>query len=130
MDKMTPDSLRDAIHGLAGEANAPHTPPHLMQESPEDLQEGKTRVSPNTIRSIAQATQQNDHVGALIIVAESILKSKKLTDALKGLASLRDYYGHRTPALTTVYEDLYKKTLAIAKSNTRPEDYTLIHGAF
>ena len=31
-DKMTPDSLRDAIHQVAGQANAPYTPPHLMQE--------------------------------------------------------------------------------------------------
>jgi hypothetical protein len=43
MDKMTPDSLRDAIHQVAGHANAPYTPPHLMQE-------GKGReLSPNIL---------------------------------------------------------------------------------
>jgi hypothetical protein len=32
MDKMTPESLRNAIHQVAGEANAPFTPPYLMTE--------------------------------------------------------------------------------------------------
>jgi hypothetical protein len=32
MEKMTQGSLRDAIHQVAGDANAPYTPPHLMTE--------------------------------------------------------------------------------------------------
>jgi Arc/MetJ-type ribon-helix-helix transcriptional regulator len=35
MEKMTPESLRDAIHQTAGRANAPHTPSHLMVERRE-----------------------------------------------------------------------------------------------
>lgn len=39
MEKMTPKSLESAIKRIAGQANAPHTPPHLLQESDDTLSE-------------------------------------------------------------------------------------------
>jgi len=37
MEKMTPESLKQAIHRIAEEANAPYAPTHLMQETRENL---------------------------------------------------------------------------------------------
>jgi len=56
MEKMTPESLKQAIHRIAGEANAPYTPPHLMQEAKEGDPEKVVQDLMNVLRSASVKT--------------------------------------------------------------------------
>jgi hypothetical protein len=129
MDKMTPDSLRDAIHQVAGQANAPYTPPHLMQEEPKEGLHEATKVPPSAISAINKATEDNDHAGALLIAAQTVLKNKDLTKAVEGLIALRNFYHSQTPPLYQIYMDLYDRVRNTAKRTLSNTDYLALHRA-
>lgn len=127
---MTPDALRDAIHQVAGNARAPYTPPHLMQETaPENLGEAK-RVPPSVFDSIADLTDHNDTVGALLVAARTVLKDKRLTKAVRGLQELQDFYRSLTPPLFQISRDLYSQILDRAKRTLSSSDYEALHRSF
>jgi hypothetical protein len=127
MDKMTPDSLRDAIHQVAGQANAPYTPPHLMQEeTPEDLHEAQ-KIPPSVFDGIADLTDHNDSVGALLVAARSVVKHRGMSKALEGVRALRTFYGSLTPELYQIYRDIYSRVLDRAKRTLSSSDYEALN---
>jgi len=87
MEKMTPESLRDAIHQVAGEANAPHTPPHLIQER-QELDEAVLTAKdvPKLLKSAALS-----HAGTAVKGVIGLLGTLEKFDKKHRLVSKQDF---------------------------------------
>lgn len=74
---MTPESLNDAIRQVAGQANAPYTPPHLMQEaagSGASIRQKAMRVVQELI-----ANRDKEYARPLVQAAMAYVASMKAT---------------------------------------------------
>lgn len=75
MDKMTPDTLRTAIHQVAGSARAPYTPPHLMMESAEQA----VRQKAFSVAKEIMANRDRSYGRPLVQAAQAYFKSLNRT---------------------------------------------------
>ena len=94
----------------------------------ESLEE-RAGVDPSVIREIAGLTDRNHHAAAYQMIATKVLKDKKLAKAFESVMSLHLYYGHMSPGLKAVRDDLYKRMKAGMKSKLSSSDYDAVYNS-
>jgi len=86
-------------------------------------------VTPALIARIAKMTDENDHTGSILALAEA-LKMPRQAKALRAVEVLHDYHGHMPSGLRAERDGISKIVLAEAKKSTDAETYRRLYGAF
>jgi len=69
-------------------------------------------VDQHLLKQVQDLTDRNDHTAARILVAEKVLKDRKLAGAYQAIATLMSYMGHMDPRVGKFeYEVLDKQRL-------------------
>jgi hypothetical protein len=94
-----------------------------------DRSAASSRFNPETIRSIAKMTDENDVVGALVAGAK-MLVLKGLEKKLVLVGKLQELEGHLPSGLKTYRDNLYDALMAEAKKLLSDEEYKKFYGAY
>jgi hypothetical protein len=81
------------------------------------------------IKKIAKLTDENAHMEALQILAESFF-SKKLVGAMDAIKTLHDFFGDIPSGLRKVINELTDGMWSDLKLRLPPEQYAALHGVF
>lgn len=81
------------------------------------------------IKKIAKMTDQNDHIGALIKLAE-LLKNNKALKVLAGIKMIQDAEGYLPSEISTYRYGWYTQLMSECKSKFNPDVYKKIHNSF
>lgn len=98
---------------------------------PEEIDEAASDQMQKHAKIIYKMTDYNDHQGALLYLAQKVLKDKRLTRIAKALQELHSALGGMPPELGSFRSKyLYPVLMDLAKKKLSPEDYELIHNSF
>lgn len=87
-------------------------------------------VSAATLGKIARMTSENDHSGALLVLARDVLKSPTFAKKALGIQLAQNRAGYLTEALNTKRNALSARMFAQAKRRLSAADYALLRRSF
>jgi len=80
------------------------------------------------VQKAARMTDQNDHTGAILIIAE-FFGFKDLVKAIGGVSAIQNYYKHLVSGLSKISYELYQHTLARIKDKYGDEIHQQVRSA-
>lgn len=98
---------------------------------PEEIDEAASDQMQKHAKVIYKMTDYNDHQGALLYLAQKVLKDKRFTKITKALQDLHNALGGMPPELGSFRSKfLYPVLMDLAKKKLSPEDFDAIHNSF
>lgn len=76
------------------------------------------------IKKIAGMTDGNDHTGARVLIASSVLKNKKLVKIFEAIEKIQDLEGHMPHNLNKYAYEKYQEMMKLAKKQLEPIRYS------
>ena len=86
-------------------------------------------ITPALIAKIARLTDQNDHTGSILALAEA-LKQRENVKALEAVEVLHKRFGYMPAGLRAVRDELSASVMAGAKRDTDAATYQRLYRAF
>lgn len=87
-----------------------------------ELIEKKLDSFESKVKHIAKLTDENDHTGALMAIA-NLLDSKKMIKVLKGIKMIADAEGHMPSELMRYRDNMLPELLKLAKKKLSNDNY-------
>jgi hypothetical protein len=92
------------------------------------LDEGKTDIKA-VVTKVRGMTAENDHTGARVYLAQTLLPRSKLAKALEGLEAIQAFHGHSTSGVRVAMKELETELWDELKHELSDEDYQAVHDA-